>query len=421
MTWQRYGRYRPSGVEWPAEAPAHWSTKRLRFALRMNPSRQEAKRLAADAEVSFVTMDAVGEQGGLRLDSSKPLDDIPAGYTYFADGDVVVAKITPCFENGKGALAEGLLNGCAFGTTELQVLRAEAKELDPKFLFYLTASQPFRKLGEAAMYGAGGQKRVPEDFIKDFRAALPPLSEQQQIADRLDRETARLDSLIDKRQRMIKLLQEKRAALITHAVTRGLDPEVPLRDSGVEWLGRIPEHWEVKWLASLADIQTGPFGSQLHAHEYLDDQVPVINPAEIRSGAITPDWSCTLTEDRANTLARHRVTVGDLLFARRGEMGRCGIVTHDQVGWICGTGCLLVRTTHDSVQASYLNHFFMLRGVREYLELVSVGSTMMNLNTSLLGRLPVLLPPRDEQAAIEKQLNESNRRLREEVDWSSAE
>lgn len=223
MTWKRYGRYRQSGVEWPAETPAHWSTTRLRFALRMNPSRQEAKRLAADAEVSFVTMDAVGEQGGLRLDSSKPLDDIPAGYTYFADGDVAVAKITPCFENGKGAVAEDLLNGSAFGTTELHVLRAEAKVLDPKFLFYLAASQPFRKLGEAAMYGAGGQKRVPEDFIKDFRATLPPLAEQQQIADFLDAKCVEFDRMQRQLEEALRRMTEYRAALIAAAVTGQVD------------------------------------------------------------------------------------------------------------------------------------------------------------------------------------------------------
>ena len=96
------------------------------------------------------------------------------------------------------------------------------------------------------MYGAGGQKRVPEDFIRDLRHPLPSEPEQRAIAAFLDRETARIDALVAKKERLIELLQEKRTALITRAVTKGLDPNVPMKDSGVEWLGEIPAHWEVK-------------------------------------------------------------------------------------------------------------------------------------------------------------------------------
>lgn len=122
----------------------------------------------------------------------KPQGDIYNGYTYFADNDVVVAKITPCFENGKGALARNLSNGMGFGTTEFHVLRA-LPGISPRWLFYLTLSAPFRKQGEAQMIGAGGQKRVPESFIKDFRVGIPNEAEQNQIANFLDWKTAQID------------------------------------------------------------------------------------------------------------------------------------------------------------------------------------------------------------------------------------
>jgi type I restriction enzyme, S subunit len=236
-----YAEYKASSVEWLEEMPAHWELKRLRFLLITNPNKNKV-RLQEDEMVSFIPMEAVGEYGGLNVDVQKLLGEIGSGYTYFADGDVVIAKITPCFENGKGALAKGLTNKVAFGTTELHVLRAGNK-LDECFLFYLTISHLFRKLGEAEMYGAGGQKRVPESFIKDFRAGLPPLPEQRAIAHFLDHKTAQIDALIAKREALLAKLAEKRTALISQAVTKGLDTSVPMKDSGVAWLGEIPVGW----------------------------------------------------------------------------------------------------------------------------------------------------------------------------------
>ena len=252
-----YPTYKPSGVEWLGEIPGHWVTLRLKYAATLNPTVSEVRRLAPDTEVSFVPMEAVGEYGGLNLSLTKELADVANGYTYFSDGDILVAKITPCFENGKGSLAEGLVNETAFGTTELHVMRC-GPGLQKNFAFYLTLSNAFRKLGEAEMYGAGGQKRVPESFVANLTHPIPPLPEQRAIAAFLDRETAKIDGLVAKKERLIELLQEKRAALISRAVTKGLDPDVPMKDSGVEWLGEIPAHWKVTALRRLTTQVTHP-------------------------------------------------------------------------------------------------------------------------------------------------------------------
>ena len=216
--------YKPTDSLWLTEIPAAWQQLRGRFVMGVNPSPVRLRNLEESDEVSFVPMEAIGERGGLSLERSRPIDEIGSGYTEFEDGDVVVAKITPCFENGKVALAEGLLNGVAFGTTELHVLRA-GKRLDKRFLFYLTTSHTFLSLGESEMYGAGGQKRVPPEFAKDFRVPLPPLEEQQTIARFLDAQTARIDTLMAKKRQLIAKLKEKRSALIARTVTRGLPPE----------------------------------------------------------------------------------------------------------------------------------------------------------------------------------------------------
>lgn len=145
-----YPEYRESGAPALGVVPAHWQSKRLRFCALVNPVKSEIRSLAGTTEVSFVPMEAVHEFGGLSLDATRLLDDVLTGYTYFRDGDIVVAKITPCFENGKGSIAESLLNGIGFGTTELHVIRP-GPELDRRFMFFLTLSDPFRKLGAAEM------------------------------------------------------------------------------------------------------------------------------------------------------------------------------------------------------------------------------------------------------------------------------
>ncbi len=203
---------KPSGIDWLGDIPAHWGKRRLRFDAHLNPLKSKLA-LPADTEVSFVPMDAVGEHGGLQLNETRPIGEIYNGYTYFADGDICIAKITPCFENGKGALARGLTNGVAFGTTELHVIRP-LPGLDAHFLFYMTIAHDFRSFGEAEMLGAGGQKRVPEEFLKDWRAPLPPPEIQRKIVQFLDEATAQIRAQSERIERSID--PAKRIPLHTH-------------------------------------------------------------------------------------------------------------------------------------------------------------------------------------------------------------
>ncbi len=279
------GGYEPYPEVASDATPPHWQIKRLRFGIKMNPSKQELD-LKPDELVSFVPMDAVGELGGIRTDMDKELCDIGSGYTYFRDDDVVVAKITPCFENRKGALARGLTNATAFGTTELHVLRADANQLSPAFLFYLTICDRFRKLGESEMYGAGGQKRVPETFIKDFRVGLPSVNEQQAITRFLDHKTKQIDALIVKKQALLDKLAEERAALISHTVTKGLDPTAETRKSMVPWLGDIPAHWQIMPLKYLCEVGNGSTPSRDNIDYWTDDGYPWLNSSVVNQECV---------------------------------------------------------------------------------------------------------------------------------------
>lgn len=245
MSYPVYEEYSVSDAALGISYPKSWPVERLRFSILSNPVRSEVAHWEDDKLVSFVPMEAVGEQGGMDASLEKPIGDVYTGYTYFRERDIVIAKITPCFENGKGAIARDLKNGVGFGTTEFHVLRP-FPEISYRWLFYLTISDSFRKIGGSEMLGAGGQKRVQEDFIKNFRAGIPSLAEQQQIAAFLDWKTGQIDALIAKKKELMDRLKEKRLAVITQAVTKGLNPAAPLRDSGIPWLGAVPAHWTVK-------------------------------------------------------------------------------------------------------------------------------------------------------------------------------
>ncbi len=399
--YQRYEAYQNSGIEWLGEIPAHWDVKRSRFLLVTNPSKNEI-RLSDDALVSFIAMESVGEYGGLDLSVQKTLDEIGSGYTYFAEQDVVVAKITPCFENGKGAISLGLINKIAFGTTELHVLRPD-RNLNSLFLFYLTISYPFRKLGESEMYGAGGQKRIPERFLKDLRIALPPLEEQKSIARFLDYKTAQIDALIAKKASLLKKLAEKRSALISQAVTKGLDPRVPMKDSGVEWLGEIPAHWEVMGLKRLADVRGGVTkGRKLGDVKVLE--FPYLRVANVQDGYIDTSDVATI-EILPEELERYSLRKGDVLMNEGGDndkLGRGAVWDARIAPCLHQNHVFAVRPQESNLSdwitlvtsSSYAKFYFFSRA-KQSTNLASISATNIK-------RFPIVLPPIEERLEILK-------------------
>ena len=165
-----------------------------------------------------------------------------------------------------------------------------------------------------------------------------------------------------------------------------------------------PDAWQLCVLADVVQreggLQTGPFGAQLHAADYTTDGVPVVMPKDLDGGRIVTDTVARIPEELAETLARHRVVGGDILFGRRGDIGRCGLVATHEVGWLCGTGCLRARPDPSRVNPLFLVHQVTWSPSVQWLSDHAVGQTMLNLNTEILGRLPVRLPPLGEQRKI---------------------
>ncbi|EIJ34430.1 restriction endonuclease subunit S [Thiothrix nivea] len=206
-----------SGVEWLGEIPKGWEVKKLKYTVLVNPVKDNIDKASSD-EVVFLSMDKVSEDGRIDCSIKKPIVELFSGFTFFRKNDVIVAKITPCFENGKGALLDSLETDIGFGSTEFHVLRPSAV-INGKFLYYITKSEVFMKVGEAFMTGAAGQKRVPTDFISDFPLVSLDLNEQIAIVKYIEAEVARLDRKISKTRRIIELQKEYRTALISEVVT----------------------------------------------------------------------------------------------------------------------------------------------------------------------------------------------------------
>lgn len=428
-----YPAYKNSGIEWLGEIPEGWEVLRLRFRAKINPSRSEINNLSESFIVSFIPMESVHEYGGLTLDQIRRITEVSAGYTYFIDGDVITAKITPCFENGKGAIAEDLVNGIGFGTTELHVLRPRTS-LNSRFLFYVTISQPFRNLGIAEMYGAGGQKRVPEDFVKDFRQPIPPLPEQRAIASFLDRETVRIDGLIEKKQRQIELLQEKRAALISHAVTKGvygmMNDECGMmnkdegthhsslstphfKDSGIEWLGEIPEHWQILRLKYIANAKF----SNVDKHSIEGEEpVRLCNYVDayyndyIHDGLDFMKATATRAEIR-----RFSVTSGDVIITKDSEawddIAVAAYVPDDLDGVLCGYHLAQIRPSAGRTYGEYLFRSFCSRGINDQFRVEATGVTRFGLGKYALDNALFVLPPLPEQRAIAAFLDQETARI----------
>lgn len=216
-------RRKPSGIDWLGDVPTHWEVRRLKWVASLNPSKREVRAsLLADTPVTFLPMERVGTDGRIESGEMLPASDVWNGFTYFEREDVLVAKITPCFENGKGACLDSLPTKVGFGSTEFHVLRY-GPSISPQFLYRLTTLEEFRRLGVNAMIGAAGQQRVPQAFVANYPIAIPPLPEQAAIVEHLDKATADIDTAIANTRREIDLLREYRTRLIADVVTGKVD------------------------------------------------------------------------------------------------------------------------------------------------------------------------------------------------------
>lgn len=326
---------------------------------------------------------------GVDLSTKQPPS---TGMVLLAPGDVCFGKLRPYLSKSV-RITEATL-----ASTELIAMRPSS-DLRSRWLSYCVRSHPFVEWAVATSDGSK-MPRTSWDRLGGFVLQLPPVDEQRRIADHLDAETARIDALIAKRQRQIELLEERSLARVEALVSRGNRQGTgasPRRGSFVT----APSEWRQTTLRHVdCSVQTGPFGSQLHATDYIEGGWPVVNPNNLRKGSIAADLTMTVSEAKRGELKRHVLIPGDIVFGRRGEMGRVATVTKAEAGWLCGTGSLRLRLGGSRLLASYLKLVLETTPLRDYFSVSSVGSTMENLNSEIVLDAPVLLPTREEQHRI---------------------
>ena len=273
-------KMKPSGVEWIEEIPKNWEVLKVKHVGYSNPSKNNPKTACLkDTLVVFLPMERVHTDGTIDQELRLPYSQLKNGYTYFEENDVLIAKVTPCFENGKIILIKNLATTVGFGSTEFIVIRPNLQKVFPRFLFYLLYNEPLRSIGKHFMTSAVGLKRVPTEFVENFQIPIPSDQEQHQIANFLEHKTQQINELIRIKQRRIELLQEQRTALINQAVTKGLDPNVEIKPSGVDWIGEICKHWEIKKLKYI--VQGGLTNGLFKKKDQFGSGVKLINVTDM--------------------------------------------------------------------------------------------------------------------------------------------
>lgn len=334
-------------------------------------------------DIAFVAMADVTEEGVLRTSRTRPYAEVAAGYTPFQDGDVLLAKITPCFENGKSCLVSGMSPQYGFGSTEFHVLRA-GRKMDSRFLHHLVRSSKFRSEGRRRMTGSAGQKRVPTSFIDDYLVNLPAINEQRRIATILDK----ADAIRKKRREALKLADDF------------------LRSVFLDMFGdpvRNHQGWTQSTLGEIApgrgEIVDGPFGSSLKPDQYVDEGVRVIRNFNVRPGYFDPSAYKYVTLQKFAEIRRSEVTEGDLLLSTKGTVGNvCLMPCLEGPSVLSATGTVRIRVSSPDVETLFLMYQMLTTQYQRYIEENQSGAVQQYLNLSGIRDLAIILPPRALQS-----------------------
>jgi type I restriction enzyme S subunit len=279
--------------------------------------------------------------------------------------------------------------------------------LDQEFLFYRISAEIIKIHRITA---ATTVKHLSSKGVLGIEIDLPSKPEQTRIAEIL----STVDQAIEQTEASIAKQCRIKTGLMQDILTRGIDEHGTLRSESSHKfkdssLGRIPIEWEVKEFSQIlaeygGHVQTGPFGSQLHSYEYVNEGIPVVMPQDISGSGITTSNIARITEQKANSLSRHRMIPGDLVFARRGDLSRCAVIQEQHRGWLCGTGCLLMRLPARALSPRWTAETYRFNTTQVQVEVHAVGSTMANLNTGIIMGLKLSHPGIEEQIRIEDRI-----------------
>ena len=368
MSRRAYPHYRPSGSEWLGEIPEHWAVKRLKYAASIN---DEALPETTDPgyEFSYVDIGNVDAVNGIVAEESYLFENAPSrARRIVRDGDTIVSTVRT-YLRAIAPIREP--EDHLIVSTGFAVVRP--REVEPDYLSFALRSPYFVETLVSRSTGVS-YPAINASEVGTIAITIPALDEQRAIAAFLDRETARIDVLIEKKQRQIELLQEKRAALISHAVTRGLDPHAPLKDSGIEWLGEVPAHWDVRQLRYVVMFQRG---HDLTADDRMDGTVPVVTSAGITA-----------------THSVSKATGPGIVTGRYGTIGKFHYIAEDY--WPHNTSLYSINTYGNNVKFLW----YLSQSISALFLLNSAKSAVPGVDRNDLHPVKVAVPPIEEQKTI---------------------
>ncbi|WP_174813723.1 restriction endonuclease subunit S [Aquisalimonas sp. 2447] len=314
MTFPAYPEYKDSGVEWLGQVPAHWETRPLWVLF----SRVKRSGFPEETLLSVYRDYGVIPKASRDDNYNKPSDDL-SSYQLVRSGDLAINKM----KAWQGSVAISDVQGIV--SPAYHVYESHHGE-NSRFLHYLFRSQEYVSgyLLNSKGIRVNQWDLEPQQHSR-MSVLLPTIEEQGVIASFLDHETARIDALIEEQQRLIELLKEKRQAVISHAVTKGLDPDVPMKDSGVEWLGEVPAHWDIKKLSVITDkITNGYVGPTRDL--FVDDGVPYLQSLHIKNNSISFSPPYYVPKEWSDLHEKSILKSGDVLVVQTGDIGQVAVV-----------------------------------------------------------------------------------------------
>lgn len=395
-----YSAYKDSGVEWVGGVPSDWGVAPL-FAVASERN-ESNKGMVEDNLLSLsygsIVKKDINTNDGLLPESFET-------YQIVRPGDIIF-RLTD-LQNDKRSLRTAVVS--TKGIITSAYVAVSPKSIEPRYFNYLLRAYDVQKV----FYSMGGGMRQSMKFedLRRMPILVPGKDEQEIICEMLDRETVRIDGLVSKKTTFIELLREKRHALITRAVTQGLDPTVKMKDSGVEWLGEVPEHWEMKRLKFIATVQTGIAKGKDNTGKQTI-QVPYLRVANVQDGYLDLEDVATI-EIPGEDLPRYLLQRGDVLMNEGGDfdkLGRGHVWEGEIDPCIHQNHVFAVRPT--KVLSNWLNTFTSSNVAQFYFMGRSKQSTnLASISSSNLMELSVPLPPEAEQVETLKVLNEKITRL----------